>query len=50
MSDFGDAAEMEVGGFDNGADMGTKGEGWVQDNTKISGQGGGSDGRGVDGE
>ena len=50
VSDFGNAAEVEVGGLDNGADLGTKGEGLVQDNTKIAGQGGGSDGRGVDGE
>ena len=50
MSDFGDAVEVEVGGHDNGADMGIKREGGVQDNTKIACHGGGSDGRGVDGE
>ena len=50
MSGFGDAAEVEVRGLDNGADMGNKGEGGVEDNTKIACQGGGSDGRGVDGE
>ena len=50
VSDFGDAAEVEVGGLNNGADMGNKGEGGVHDNTKIAGQGGGSDGRGVNGE
>ena len=50
VSDFGDAAEVEVGGLNYGTDMGNKGEGGVHDNTKIVGQGGGSDGRGVDGE
>ena len=39
VSDFGDAAEVEVGGLDNGDDMGTKGVCWVQDNTKIAGEG-----------
>ena len=50
VSDFGNAAKVEVGGLDNGADMGIKGEGGVQDNAEIACQGGGSDGRGVDGE
>ena len=50
VSDFGNAAEVEVGGLDNGDDMGSKGEGGVRDNTKIAGQGGVTDGRGVDGE
>lgn len=50
VSDFGDAAEVEVGGLDYGADMGIKGEGGVQDNAEIACQWGGSDGRGVDGE
>ena len=45
--DFDDAAQVEVGGLNSGADMGNK-EGGVHDNTKIAGQVGGSDGRGVD--
>ena len=40
MSDFGDAAEVEVGGLNSGADMGIKGESGVQDNTKVTCQGG----------
>ena len=36
MPDFGNAAEVEVGGLDNGADMGIKGEGGVHDNTKVA--------------
>ena len=50
VSDFGDAAEVEVGGLDDRADMVIEGEGGVQDNAKVACQGGGSDGRGVDGE
>ena len=33
VSDFGDAAEVEVGGLNNGADVGNKGESGVHDNT-----------------
>ena len=43
MSDFGDTAEVEVGGLDSGADMGIKGESGVQDNTKVACHGGGRD-------
>ena len=50
MSDFGNAAEVEVGGLDNGANMGIKGEGGVQDNAKVACKGGGRDDRAVDGE
>jgi hypothetical protein len=35
VSDFGDVAEMEVGGLDNGADMGIKGKGRVQDSVAV---------------
>ena len=36
VSDFGNAAEVEVGGLDSGADMGIKGEGRIQDNAKVA--------------
>ena len=39
VSDFGDAAEVEVGGLDNGTDIRIKRERGVQDNTKIACQG-----------
>ena len=42
-SDFGDVAEVKVGGLDGGADMGIKGESGVQDNTKVECQRGGRD-------
>ena len=39
VSDFSNAAEVEIGGLDSGADMGIKGEGGVQDNAKVACQG-----------
>ena len=44
MSDLGDATEVEVTGFDNLAYVRIKGEGWVEDDSKVAYQGGGSDG------
>lgn len=44
MSDLGDAAKVEVTGFNSMVYMSIKGEGWVEDDTKVAYQGGGSDG------
>ena len=44
MSDLGNATEVKVTGFDSMAYMSIKGEGWVEDDTKVAYQGGGSDG------
>ena len=50
VSDFGNAAEVEIVSLDNGADMGIKGEVGVQDNAMVACQGGGRDDRAVNGE